>query len=184
MPILPTGRALLDAPAILGQAGLALGMHYADFGAGTLGHFVFPACEMVGANGKVYAVDILKGALAGIEGRAKMERANNLTTVWGNIEEIGGVGIPEKSLDLVSVVNIAKLLKKSPAAFGEIKRVLKPTGKLLLVDWKISGASFGPPSERRTSPEEMGPEITKAGFAAEKSFAAGPHHWGLLLRRA
>jgi ubiquinone/menaquinone biosynthesis C-methylase UbiE len=184
MATLPTGRALLDAPAILAKAGLALDMQYADFGSGTLGHFVFPATDMVGPKGQVYAVDILKGALAGIESRAKMEQATNLTTVWGNIEKVGGVKITAASLDLVSIVNIVKLLMKSPAVWDEIKRVLKPTGRLLLVDWKLSGGSFGPPAERRLAPETMTPQITQAGFKIEQSFEAGPHHWGLVLKRA
>lgn len=184
MPTLPTGRALLDAPAILAQTGLALNMHYADFGSGTLGHFVFPATDIVGPEGKVYAVDILKGALAGIDSRAKLEKVTNLQTVWADIERIKGVNVPERSLDLVSMVNITGLLKKSPTVFEEIKRLLKPGGKLLLVDWKMQGASFGPPVEKRVTPEAVQPLAEKAGFVLEKALEAGPHHWGLVMKLA
>ncbi|MBU0646530.1 class I SAM-dependent methyltransferase [Patescibacteria group bacterium] len=184
MPTLPTGRALLDAPAILAQTGLGLDMHYADFGSGTLGHFVFPATDMVGPNGQVYAVDILKGALAGIESRAKMEKVNNLKAVWGDIERLKGVDVPEHSVDLISMVNITGLLKKSPAVFEEMKRLLKPGGQLLLVDWQIAGASFGPPAEKRVSAETIKPLAEQAGFVLENSFPAGPHHWGLIFKLA
>lgn len=182
MPTLPTGRALLDAPAILAQTGLAINMHYADLGAGTLGHFVFPATDMVGPNGKVYAVDILKGALAGIESRAKMEEVTNLIPVWGDIERLRGVDVSEHSLDLVSMVNITGLLRKSPTVLEEVKRLLKPGEKLLLVDWKLSGASFGPPAEKRVSPEIIQLLAEKAGFVLEKTFEAGPHHWGMIMK--
>lgn len=172
----------MDAPAILAKTGLALDMNYADFGAGTLGHFVFPATDMVGPKGKVYAVDILKGALAGIESRAKLEKTTNLFPVWADIERLGGVDIPEHSLDLISMINITGLLKKSPSVFEEMKRLLKPGGKLLLVDWKISGGAFGPPKEKRNTPEEIQALAEKAGFVWEKSLEAGPHHWGLVMK--
>jgi len=58
--ILPSGRALLDPNKILKEAGLADCQTYADFGCGTLGHFVIPASIIVGEQGKVYALDILK----------------------------------------------------------------------------------------------------------------------------
>ncbi len=184
MPTLPTGRALLDPNAILAQAGLAVDMNYADFGSGTLGHFVFPAAALVGPKGHAYAVDILKGALAGIESRARLEGVTNLTTVWGDIERVRGVGVPDGSLHLVSIINITRLIVKSPAVLDEVQRVLRPDGKLLLVDWKPGGGSFGPPPERRIAPDAIRPLLDKAGFVQVKEFAAGPHHWGLVFRRA
>ncbi|OGL66925.1 hypothetical protein A2856_00255 [Candidatus Uhrbacteria bacterium RIFCSPHIGHO2_01_FULL_63_20] len=181
---LGNGSALLDPVAVLAEAGLAVGQSYADFGAGTLGHFVFPASEMVGKDGKVWAVDILKGALAGIESRMKIEGVNNVKPVWGDIERVNGVAIPDGSADLVSITNITSLVKKSPGTLNEVKRVLTPRGTLLLVDWNKDGASFGPPAARRMDPDEIQAVARQAGFALAKAFRAGPHHWGLVLKKA
>ncbi len=181
---LPTGRALLDPERILTEAGLSLGETYADFGAGTLGHFVLPASAMVGKSGRVYAVDILPGALSGVEGRARSEGAVNLTTVWGDLEHPQGTkDIPEASVDLVSLVNVAGLLKKSGNTLKNALRVLKPNGRLLVVDWDKAGTPVGPPVGHRHNPEEVQPIAEAAGFKVEKSFRAGPHHWGLLFHR-
>ncbi|TAK04021.1 methyltransferase domain-containing protein [Patescibacteria group bacterium] len=181
---LSTGCALLDPKAVLAEAGLSVGASYADFGAGTLGHFVFPASEMVGKDGRVWAVDILKGALAGVESRMKLEGMSNVTTVWGDIERLHGVSIPDAAADLLSIVNIASLIKKSPDVLKEVKRVLKRGGTFLVVDWDKAGASFGPPAARRLSAEELVPIVTSAGFVQHKSFRAGPHHWGLVFKAA
>jgi ubiquinone/menaquinone biosynthesis C-methylase UbiE len=175
---LPTGRALLDAPAILQKAGLSVGMRYADFGAGTLGHFVFPATSMVGDNGHVFAVDILKGALAGIESRARLEQVSNLETVWADIERPGGVAIDDESLDLVTFVNITGLILKSPTVLEEAKRLLKPGATLVLVDWKRAGGGFGPPAEKRPDPAAVRQAAEAAGFKLVEEFEAGKHHWG------
>lgn len=181
---LPTGRALLDAEQILSYAGLGLGDRYADFGAGTLGHFVLPGSEMVGPNGKVYAVDILKNALSAIEGRVRHEGVTNVETIWADIERVGSVSIPEHSLDLVSFVNLTGLVTKSPQVFEEAARLLKEDGKFLLVDWEPGGASFGPAEDRRVSPSAIVPALAKAGFALGTRFKAGPYHWGAMARRA
>jgi ubiquinone/menaquinone biosynthesis C-methylase UbiE len=180
---LPTGGALLDPVQVLTRAGLASGMTYADFGCGPLGHFVFPAAAMVGDKGHVYAVDILKGAIAGIESRLKMEPAGNLTPVWGDIERLRGVDIPDRRVDLVSLVNITALVKKSPGVLTEVKRVLKPSGKLLLADWEKSTAAFGPQAAHPSAPEDLEPVAAAAGFKVLTRFKAGPHHWGLVLSR-
>jgi len=179
---LPTGDALIDPKKVLAEAGLATGMRYADFGAGTLGHFVFPAADMVGPDGHVYAVDILKGSIAGIESRIKIESVTNLTPVWGDIEKLRGVAIDDRSVDLVSIVNITGLIKKSPSVLDEVKRVIKPGGKLLLVDWEKGGSFFSQATPRAT-PADIEPIATAAGFKVEKRFRAGPRHWGMLLSR-
>lgn len=181
---LASGRALLDPQKILGVAELALGESYADFGAGSLGHFVLPAAAMVGKSGVVYAVDILPSVLNGIESRARLEGIGNVISVWSDIEHPKGmIAIPPHSVQLVSIINECHLLKKSPQLFANIKQVLAQGGRLLLVDWKMKGAGFGPPLDRRVSPQELQPLCKAQGFTLTKSFEAGPHHWGLLFHR-
>ncbi len=181
---LPSGRALLDPDAILQVARLSPGQRYADFGAGTLGHFVFPAARIVGPGTSVYAVDILKSALDAINSRARVEQVPNVKTVWGDIEKIGGVNIEPNSLDLISLVNIASLIKKSPNVLEEAKRLLNDNGKLLVVGWrKDARLPVAPSAEKRVSLEEIKEQIKKAGMVIMKEFEAGPDHWGLLVRK-
>lgn len=180
---LSTGCALLDAKALLREAGLKAGMRYADFGAGTLGHFAFPASEIVGKDGKVWAVDILKGALAGIESRMRLEGTANVKPVWGDIERSRGTGIPDRAADAVSVVNVASLLTKGPGALAEAARVLKGGGTLLVADWDATPCSFGPPLSARVRPQDVSRAVLSGPFKALESFRAGPHHWGLTFAR-
>ena len=181
---IPTGRALLDPYAILLTTGLDLNMHYADFGAGTLGHFVFAASDFVGPKGRVYAVDILKSVLESIEGRTRAEQLTNITTIWGDCERKGGVKISPASLDLVSMVNFSVLTHPNSAALSEASRLLKSDGKLLVVDWKPGDEAFGPPSGKRLDQAHIQPIIEQAGFRLLKTFTAGPYHWGLLFTKS
>lgn len=183
MAILSSGRALLDAAAVLRSAGLGPGMRYADLGCGPLGHFVFPAAEIVGKDGRVYAVDILKSSLASVESRMRIEAYDNISCVWGDFERAGGVGVPAGSLHMVTVVNIIEVLLRSANALDEIKRLLVPEGKVLLVDWKRERTAIGPPIEHRVSKEEAELAMTKAGFSLKHAFDAGPYHWAQVFSR-
>jgi len=173
---------MLDPYAALKISGLTLDMNYADFGCGDIGHFVFPASEVVGPAGRVYAVDILKGAIAGIESRIRLEGVANVLPIWGDIERPGGVNIETGTVHVVSLVNIVGIIRKSPSVLEEVKRVLRPGGRLLLIGWKEDAAVLGIPESRRITPVQMRGLVEAAGFTLLRDFDAGVHHWGLLFR--
>ncbi len=183
MTALPTGRALLDPYAILHEAGLSVDMHFADFGAGTLGHFVFPAADIVGKEGRVFAVDILKTALEGIEGRARLENVANVITIWGDLERPKGVNIPENSLDIVGFINVGALLIKTSDPVKEAIRLLKPNGLCLVVDWQPGKGSLIVSEKDRIKPEDVELLFEQNKFSTEKRFSAGPQHWGRVFKK-
>ena len=183
MPEIPTGRALLDSPNLLRKAGIDYGMTVADLGCGTLGHFAFPAAHLVGPEGKVYAVDILPSALAAIESRIKVEKVNNVKTVWGDLERPNGVRIPANSVHLVILVNVPRLLKKTPEIANQVKQILKTKGRALVIDWQPDSGGLGPDADKRVSSEEIEQIFTDHGFLVKTEFDAGPNHWGLIVEK-
>jgi ubiquinone/menaquinone biosynthesis C-methylase UbiE len=166
------------------MAGLDLNMRYADFGAGTLGHFVFAASDFVGPQGQVYAVDILKSVLESIQSRARSEQVTNIITVWGDCEREHGVAIPETSLDVVSMVNFSPVGHQKTKVFSEAIRLLKPEGKVLVVDWKPGSESFGPSASTRPDQQKVQEEAKRAGLRFLKTFTAGPYHWGIIFQKS
>ena len=181
MSPIAAGRALLDPRFIFAKAGLRLDMHYADLGAGSAGHLVLPAAILVGENGRVYAVDILKNVLEGVVGRARLEHITNLIPVWADVERFGVINIPSHSLGLVSLVNNIDLLKKGQGVLKNVKELLKTGGRFVVVDWNPSAASFGPKESDRMSADEAQKLIESLGFVIKEAFQAGPYHWGLVF---
>jgi len=184
MSLIPSTSELIDANNLLAQGAIRQGMKVADLGCGTTGHFIFPAAELVGSDGLVYAVDIQKSVLSGIESRKKMEGVENVKTVWADIERPGGVRITESSLDLVLLVNNLFMAKEKSMLAKEILRLMTPGARLIVADWKITKAPFGPAVQNRVSAEEAKKPFTSNGFELEKEFDAGKFHYGLVFKKA
>ena len=183
MVYLPTGRELIDPFKVLEEAGLRSGMKIADFGCGTIGHYVFPASRLVGPEGKVYAVDILKSVLGGIESRIKLESANNVETIWGDLERPKGVSIANGALDVGLLINNLFLSKQRDALMRECVRMVKSGGKFVVVDWKPTGISFGPDPASRMSAEAARALAESAGLVFEKNIDPGKYHYGMVFMK-
>ncbi len=177
---IPTGKELIDPLKLLEVAGIRNGMTVADFGCGTLGHYVFIAAQLVGPNGKVYAVDILKSVLAGVESRMRIEGVTNVATVWGDLERVNGVKLADESVDVGLLINNLFLSKQREMMIKESARMVKHGGKMVFVDWKIGGASFGPDPAMRVSIEDAKKLAEGAGLTFEKDLTPGPYHYGFV----
>lgn len=181
MPTVSGESILLDAEKILSHLKIGEGMRVGELGCGGRGHFVFPAVRLVGSKGRVYAVDILKACLIAIERQAKEEHWPQVMTVWSNLEVVGAAKIPSGDLDRATLINILFQSQKADSILKETRRLLKPKGLLLVVDWKRESSPFGPPPDRRVVPEGAIDLAEKAGFKLLEQFAAGPHHYGLIF---
>ncbi len=151
----------------------------ADLGAGT-GFYSIPAGRMV-PRGKVYAIEINKDYLATIKNKVKDARLNNVEILLGDIEKKGGTNIGDGVVDAVIVSNVLFQVKDKENFVEEIKRILKPKGRVLLIDWSqtsIMGAKNIVPENRA---REM---FEKAGFSIERNIDAGAHHYGIILTKS
>jgi ubiquinone/menaquinone biosynthesis C-methylase UbiE len=183
MAYLPTGKELIDPFKVLEAAGVAADMKVADFGCGTLGHYVFAASQQVGPGGHVYAVDILKSVLNGIESMIRIERITNVETVWGDLEREHGVKIADGTLDIGLLVNNLYLSKQQPAMIRECVRTVKSGGTFVLIDWRPGGATFGPDAAVRVSADAAKQLGLGAGLTLVKEFVPGPYHYGFIFKK-
>jgi len=183
MAFIPSTSELIDATKLLTEGQIMQGMKVADLGCGTTGHFVFPAAEMVGKEGLVYAVDIQKGALEAIESRKRLEGIDNVEGVWSDIERYKATRIADGTVDLVLLVNNLFLAHEKNDLAREIMRLMAPGGRLVIADWKVTQAPFGPPAKDRIPPDEAKKIFTNAGFTLVSEFEAGKYHYGLVFQK-
>lgn len=175
--------ALFDIAIILGKMSITERQHVAELGCGNFGFFVFPLARLVGRQGKVYAVDILKETLVEIKSRSSKENLPQIETIWSNLEIFKATKIETNSLDGALIVNVLHQSNKKNEILREATRLLKRGGKLLIVDWKSSDIPFGPTPEQRVSLENLKSTVLKMNLAIDEEFNAGPYHYGLILSK-
>jgi len=164
------------------QLGLREGARVGDFGAGS-GHYTRALAPIVGPSGKVYAIDVQEDVLKHLRINSHEHHLISIETVWGDIEHPGGTHLRDGSLDAVVLANTFFQIEHHAGLVGEMKRVLKPDGKLLVVDWAGSFGGMGPAAEKVVSEHSAEEFFATNGFHKVKSFKAGAHHYGIIFNR-
>jgi len=171
-----------DPQKNLEQFGLSPDASVADFGSGA-GFYTIVAAKMVGKLGRVYAIDVMKELLQKVKNQAERSGLLNVEAIWGNVEKLGGTRLADATVDAVLVCNTLFQLEEKKDLPLEAKRILKPRGRVLLVDWKESFGGMGPQPEHVVAPEVARELFDKAGFVFDREIKAGEHHYGFIFRR-
>ncbi|MBU4370153.1 class I SAM-dependent methyltransferase [Patescibacteria group bacterium] len=177
----PGGKELIDARLLLEKAGIAEKMIVADLGCGRRGYFTLQAAKLIGPDGLVYAVDVVKSALENVNSMANLFGIPNIKTVWANLEILRATKIPNESIDLAMINNVFFQTKRDDLIIQEAVRILKKNGKLLITDWKKTQAPFGPPIQDRIGPEQVKRNADRCNLILGKEIEAGPYHYALIF---
>jgi ubiquinone/menaquinone biosynthesis C-methylase UbiE len=177
---LPPAGAFLDTQRIVSAIGLVQGAHASDLGCGS-GYVTMALAHAVGKDGVVTAVDIMVEPLEAVQTKAEAAGLTNVKTVRADLEVLGGTKIPDASQDLSAVVNVLFQSQKKDAILAEAVRMLKPGGKLLVVDWKKGVHGFGPPENLRTDEATLKSLAIAAGVRFERAIDAGNFYTGMLF---
>ncbi|MBA3044975.1 MAG: class I SAM-dependent methyltransferase [Candidatus Thermoplasmatota archaeon] len=166
-----------DFPGIISGIGITGGMTIADIGAGT-GFFSFPFSMAVGSKGKVMAVDISQEMLDALRSKMDAQRVSNIETVHSFEDKIP---IPASSVDIAFMSNVFHELE-GVGTLMEIKRILKPSGKLAIIDYRKKHEESGPPYHHRLSRQTVKNTCSKTGFKFSEEFIPGSgSRYGLIF---
>lgn len=116
---------------VLQEIGVEPGMRVADVGAGD-GYFTLRLAEAVGASGEVFASDIDADALRVLEERRDSAGAENVRIIQGFEDD---PLLPDSTIGLVLIVNTIHLVDNPKVFLGNVRRSLKPGGRVVLVQW-------------------------------------------------
>lgn len=104
----------------------------ADIGSGG-GFYTGKFATETGLKGLVYAVDKNDKFLSYIDQKASEKGLEHIKTVHVDQDKIN---IPEKSCDLIFLRNVFHHLEDPEKYFCEMKRYLKPGGRIAIIDYK------------------------------------------------
>lgn len=151
----------------------------ADFGCGS-GGWSLPLAKMLN-EGKIYAVDILEEPLSSLKSKARINNIVNVETIRADIEK-PITKLLSNSLDIVLMTNLLFQTQKRKEILSEAKRVLKPGGQILVIDWKKE-ARVPDGAGEKVPPSQIKKIANELGFSIDEEFDAGDFHFGLVLRK-
>ena len=182
----PQDLGLLEAPdrdrwqqpdRIMDALGIADASVVADVGAGA-GWFTVRLARRVGPNGIVYAQDVQPQMLAAISRRVEREGLGNVETILGEGDD---PKLPEDAIDAVLMVGVVREVPNLEALFANLRRALKPQGRIGVVDFRLEGSGPGPDVEERVSPEVVQAAAKQAGLELLRGESFLPFQYFLIF---
>lgn len=160
----PSSYWMHDPDIVFGTIQLAQGESFLDLGCGP-GDYAIKAAEIVGIKGKVIAVDASPRMIDVLTQEVERESLKNIETMTADITEPMAIGDDRIDVCFLStVLHIFRLEQVGINLFNEIRRVLKPGGRMAVIECKKEEAPFGPPIEVRLSPDEISAMASRSGF--------------------
>lgn len=172
--------AFADPEKNISQFSLQPGMVAADFGTGD-GAYAVGMSKRVMPGGKVYAIDVQKELLIRLKNSCQQKHITNVDFIWGDVENIGGTKIADNTVDLVLISNILFQIKGGFTLATEAKRILKPGGRVAVIDWTDSFGGMGPQPADVVNEDDARKIFEQTGLIYDRSFVAGDHHYGIIL---
>ncbi len=176
----PARSAWQKPEEVLDALALRAGQTVCDIGAGP-GYFSLRAARRVGVGGRVFAVDVDPRILDALRARLERDKVENVTPVLG----IGADPLlPPATCDLILVIDVYHHFPDRAAYLRRLVPLLRPGGRLAVIDWHKHATPIGPPQEHRVAREEVLTDAAKAGLrvTAEPTFLANQYF--LMMSRA
>jgi len=163
----PDRDAWQQPEQVMNALGIANGARVADLGAGG-GWFTVRLARRVGPNGRVYAEDIQPQMIESIARRVSKEGLTNVRTVLGTPND---PRLPT-DLDAVLIVSTFAEMADPVALLKNVAGLLKPNGRIGIIDFRIEGGGPGPPTDERVEPDTIIRDAERAGLQllARKEF--------------
>lgn len=157
----PERLALLDVDRVLSLARVREGERALDVGCG-VGVFTIPLAKRIGRSGHVFAVDVEPVMVESCSQRAREAGLTNVTVARS---EENSFPLPDAAVDLVFACHLLHELLDPATFFAEVRRALKPEGRVVVVDWeKVETGGAGPPVKHRLTPEEARAVLARGGL--------------------
>jgi ubiquinone/menaquinone biosynthesis C-methylase UbiE len=121
----------------------------------------------VGAQGRVYAIDVDEDMLEHLRARAAEEGVTNVEPLRARPED---PGLPPASVDLIFVCNTYHHLPDREAYFARAAAALRPGGRVAVVEYQPEGL-FQRIFHHATAEESILEEMRAAGFRLVRDHA-------------
>ncbi len=168
---------LIDADRFFEVLDVRKSMVLLDLGAGS-GGYTIPLAEAAGPEGRIYAVDAWEDGLTQVRERASHRHLDNISTLAADVNE--RIPLPDRTIDICLMATVLHdLLREGTGetVLRETLRVLKPGGRLAVLEFKKIEGSPGPPLRIRISEKDVEDLLAPFGFHIDSISDVGKYHY-------
>ena len=162
---------------VIAALNLKAGETLADIGAGS-GYFTFRFARKVGVSGRVYAVDINSDMILYMNRYIRDKKVKNVTTILSAPDD---PLLMDASVNRFFICNTWHHVENRPQYIALMKRMLKPGGQIIDVDYRKEQLPVGPPPEMKLAKEDVIREMESGGFKLAKEHTFLPYQYFLVF---
>ena len=163
---------------VLKALALKPGEVIADIGAGS-GYFTFRLSHLVGEKGKIYAVDISPDMILHINRRIRELKVNNVISILADPDD---PLLPDRSVNRFFFSESWHHIENQTKYLSLMKRMLKPGGEVVMIDFQKKELPVGPPLEMRIAREDLIKQMEQNGFRLVQEHTFLPYQYFLIFK--
>ena len=155
-----------------------------DLGAGT-GFFAVRFAPFMAPGGRIHACDSSQFMVDWMKANLTPPQLESvLPTLVGE----SAIDLPDKSVDLLYMINVHHELEDPGRTLREARRLLRPKAPVAIIDWKkeetvFEGESHGPPLARRVEPAEIRRSLDAGGLTDIRELDSLPLNSFIVARK-
>jgi ubiquinone/menaquinone biosynthesis C-methylase UbiE len=173
---------LINPKVLWKEIDLAPGLTFLDLGCGE-GNYSMAAAEIIGMHGTVYAVDLWEEGIAALKARARQKGQINLQA---QVAPAGEIPLKDHSVDIGFMATVLHDLVEAGthiAALAEMTRLIKPRGKLAIVEFEKIDGPPGPPQHVRLDATQVENLVSPFGFKRQKVKKVGDYNYLITFKK-
>lgn len=174
----PERTGQIPVKRIASELGLRDGMAVADIGCGS-GYFSFAFAEYIKPHGRLTGFDIQQASIDYCNSK-KTLKDTNISFVLNTPDRINA---EDGSFDAAIMIVVAHELPEPQKFFHEVARILKPGGKLALIEWQRAQTKNGPDLSERIAPDVIEGLLRKAGFNVVMVEISSDNHYLIIAQK-
>ena len=144
----------------LEKLGLSSADIVADIGCG-IGYFTIPAAGMINSANIVYALDTSDQMLEEVKKLMVAAGVSNIIAIKTHEYDLK---LPDESVTFALIVNVLHEIEDKAQFITEVRRILKPEGKIAIIEWEKENTEMGPPKEDRIGKDETAALLKSFGM--------------------
>ena len=173
----PKRDAYQKPQEVVAALNLSAGEVIADIGAGS-GYFTFSLARHVSERGTIYAVDVSPDMILHINRRIRDLKVSNVVSILADPDD---PLLPAASVNRFFFCDSWHHIENQTKYLSLMKRLLKPKGEIVVIDFHKKELPVGPPLQMRIAREDLITQMEENGFRLAKEHTFLPYQYFLVF---